>query len=137
MSDRLFGRNTFSSYVGLYAYVLAGCSNQCESLRAVLLQDVNILHTSIQTNIISAYLCRGCTKCTFDRETLISIGSQSGLPQLLSGSKSEGPVYTGDLLVVEVYVNLLYSNRRLFLGDLVLECYIKEGLRERWVFHLK
>ena len=38
--------------------------------------------------------------------TLISIGSLAGLSPLLSGSKSEGPVYTGDLLVVEVVITL-------------------------------
>ena len=42
---------------------------------------------------------------------------------------SEGPVNLVDLLVVEVAVTLLYSNRRLFLGDLVLEC--SKGVRKR------
>ena len=54
--------------------------------------------------------------------TLISIRSPAGLSPLSSDLKSEGPVYTVGLLVVEVVVTLLYSNRRLFLGDLVLEC---------------
>ena len=59
--------------------------------------------------------------------TLISIRSPAGLSPLSSDLKS-GPVYTVDFLVVEVVVTLLYSNRRLFLGDLVLEC--SKGVRK-------
>ena len=63
---------------------------------------------------------------------LISIGSLAGLSPLSSDLKSEGPVYTVDLLVVEVVVTL-YSNRRLFLGDLVLECSKRLGKSGQWV----
>ena len=61
--------------------------------------------------------------------TLISIRSLAGLSPLSSDFKSERPVYTVDLLVVEVLVTLLYSNRRLFLCELVSEC--SKGVRKR------
>ena len=49
--------------------------------------------------------------------------------ELVARALSEGPVNSVDLLVVEVAVTLLYSNRRLFLGDLVLVC--SKGVRKR------
>ena len=93
-------------------------------------ESICILHTSIQTNIaISGYLCRGCAQCKFDRVRFDFHRITSRISPLLSGSKSEGPVNSVDLLVVEVAVTLLYSNCGLFLGDLVLEC--SKGVRKR------
>ena len=73
---------------------------------------------------ISGYLCKAVHSVNSTELTLISIRSPAGLSPLSSVLKSEGPVCT-----VEVVVTLLYSNRRLFLGDLVLEC--SKGVRKR------